>query len=99
MSHDYGPLRTYEITWKSGHIETVQDHQVLFDSDRASFRSAFDGILGTATRADLPPRFTIHGQFDEHWRLVLTAPEADLLSVRDVTGREQMPAPDEAEAA
>jgi hypothetical protein len=89
MSHDYGPLRTYEITWKSGHIETVQGHQVLFGSDKTSFASTFGGI---AVRDDLAPRFAVHGMFGEHWRLVLTGPEADLLSVRDVTDRESVPA-------
>ena len=24
---DYGPLQTYEITWKSGHVERLQDRK------------------------------------------------------------------------
>jgi hypothetical protein len=86
--HDYGPLRVYEITWKSGHIETVHGHQVMFGSTRMDFSSLMGGVT---TRAELPPRFTVHGMFDGYWRLVLTGPEADLVSIRDVTDREQVP--------
>lgn len=89
MSHDYGPLRTYEITWKSGHVETVQGHQVMFDSTKRDFGLALGGVA--TAHASLPPRFTIHGSFDGQWRLMLTAPEADLLSIRDVTDRESIP--------
>lgn len=78
--YDYGPLRTYEVTWRSGHIETVQGHQVTFES------SGID-LFGTRHRTS-PPRFMIHGEFDGRWRLVIAAPEADLLSIRDVTDSE-----------
>lgn len=90
-AYNYGPLRAFEVTWKSGHVETVQGHQVMFDSAKSEFSSMFGGALGVATRAEVPPRFTVHGMFDGHWRLVLTAPEADLVSVRDVTDREGIP--------
>jgi hypothetical protein len=85
--YDHGPLRTYEITWKSGHIETVQGHQVMFGSDRSSFA---DALWGVQVREQTEPRFTIHGEIDGHWRLVISAPEKDLISVRDVTSREQI---------
>ena len=93
--YDYGPLRLYEITWKSGHVETVQGHQVTFDSYRiggSGFLSSLLGGVATETRHEPEPRFAIHGMFDVHWRLVLTAPEAELHSIRDVTGREAIPA-------
>ena len=32
MSYDYGPLRTYEVTWIGRPPEIVQGHSVLFDS-------------------------------------------------------------------
>jgi hypothetical protein len=87
--YDHGPLRTYEITWKSGHIETIQGHQVTFDSHRIHVDSLFGGSVATTSAVE--PRFTIHGEIDGHWRLLLTAPEADLLSIRDVTDREAAP--------
>lgn len=98
--YDYGPLRTYELTWKSGHIETVQGHQVIFGSDKAFGDVFAASLLGggglslpSAPAADRPDlRFTIHGEFDGHWRLVLSAPEKELHMLRDVTGRaEEIP--------
>ena len=84
MSYDYGPLRTYEVTWRSGHIESVQGHQVIFDSSGLAALTMIPGRL-----PDLPPMFRIHGSFPGgRWRLVLMGPEADLLSIRDVTERE-----------
>lgn len=78
--HDYGPLRTYEVVWVSGHIDTVQGHQVHLGSSPALF----------GDRDGLPPRFSIHGEFDGHWRLVLSGLTADLVTVRDVTEAEQI---------
>jgi len=73
MSDDIyrGPLRTYEIIWKSGHVETIQAHQVLCPHD--------DFLTG---RPD--PWFRFHGEFDGKWTLVLQAREEDILSVRMV---------------
>jgi hypothetical protein len=82
--YDYGPLRTYEVTWKHGHVETVQGHQVLLDSDKIAALTMIPGSL-----PDTPPRFTIRGMFPgRHWRLVLMGLEADILSIRDVTDSE-----------
>lgn len=83
--HDYGPLRTYEITWQTGHIERVQGHQVLFDSAVEGFPTLEGHVIHYEH-----PRFQVHGEFDGHWRLVIAAPEADLLSIRDVTEREEV---------
>jgi hypothetical protein len=68
---DYGPLRTYEITWRNRPPEIVQGHQVLFESG------------GFEPRAE--PKFRIHGMFGTHWRLMIMAPEADVICIRDVT--------------
>lgn len=73
--HDYGPLRTYEITWMNGHIERVQGHQVHHSGNIPLL------FGGRPERA----RFTIHGEFDGRWRMVLTAPEEDVRTIRDVT--------------
>jgi len=71
--HDYGPLRTYEITWRGRQPENVQGHQVTFDS------MSFLRPPGTE------PRFHIHGMFPgKHWRLVITGLEADIC-IRDIT--------------
>lgn len=79
---DYGPLRTYEVTWKSGHVETLTGHQVTCGSW---------GLGNWPGNAGRENRFSIHGEFGGRWRLVLTAPEAELHSIRDVTGSEIIP--------
>jgi hypothetical protein len=77
--HDYGPLRTFEVTWRDRPPEIVQGHQVLIDS------------LGFMNTHRDRPRFMIHGMFPgRHWRLVLMGLEEDVTSIRDVT--EQMAA-------
>jgi hypothetical protein len=82
---DYGHLRTYEVVWRSGHIETVQGHQVTFSSTVAMFSH------GTPR----PPRFSIHGDFPREdggtdWRLVLHGLEDDVITIRDVTDAEKI---------
>lgn len=77
-AYDHGPLRTYEITWTNGHVEQVKGHQVMSSG-------MTDGLFGHSPRR---PRFTIHGEFDGHWLLVLTAPEDDVRIIRDVTAGE-----------
>ena len=72
MSHDYGPLRSYEVTWSTRAPEIVQGHQIIFDS------------MGFKGKPD-PARFYIHGMFDGYWRMVLCGPEDELLGIRDVT--------------
>jgi hypothetical protein len=71
--HDYGPLRTYEITWLSRAPEIVQGHSVLFDS--GGFMRRPGGIC----------RFRIYGEFDGHWRMTLVGLEDDVACIRDIT--------------
>lgn len=71
---DYGPLRTYEITWRSGHVERVQGHQAILSGGPALFGGR-----------DKPTRFTIHGEINGRWLLVISALEEDVRIVRDVT--------------
>jgi hypothetical protein len=71
---DRGPLLTYQVTWRSGHIEEIRAHQVLWPIDMPD-------MFGTTKTKDVP-RVRFHGEFDGHWRLVLVADAADLLSVR-----------------
>jgi len=76
--HDYGPLRPYEITWTNGHVEVIWAHQVLVPHGV--------GVLF----GDVPtkPRWTIHGEVDGHWQLLLTAPEEDIRIVREKSSEE-----------
>jgi hypothetical protein len=82
---DHGPLRTYEIVWQSGHVETVQGHQV-------HFTGTADAVFNQGVKR--APRFTIHGEIDGHWRLVLSGLEDDVATIRDVTAPEQVRDPE-----
>lgn len=78
--YDYGPLRTYEITWRDRPPEMVQGHQVLFDSAR------LPGLFGSPPADPGEPKFHIHGMFPCCcWRLMVAAREADVICIRDVT--------------
>lgn len=70
--YDYGPLRTYEVTWLGRPPEIVQGHSVQFESG---------GFMGVPAR----PKFKIYGEFDGHWRMVLMGPEEDIACIRDIT--------------
>ena len=73
--YDYGPLRTFEVTWRNRPPEMVQGHSVQFDSAGGIFARPVEH-----------PRFRIYGMFPgRRWRLMLMAPESDVLSIRDVT--------------
>lgn len=72
MSADRGPIRTYEIIWKSGCVEQIQAHQVLVP------HSPLFGEPPSA-RDDV---YTFHGEIDGQWLLILTASAADILSIR-----------------
>jgi len=78
--YDHGPLQTYEVIYTSGHVERVQAHQVLMPHDD------FDiGGFGIRTVSQLEKRWTFHGEFAGHWRMVLSVPAGDVKSVRNVS--------------
>jgi hypothetical protein len=82
--HDYGPLQSFEITWTSGHVETIQAHQV-------SWPGSLPAFFGQAEKT---PRIQFHGEIDGRWTLVLSALEADLTRIRNVTQTEAAIAPE-----
>ncbi len=73
---DRGTPQTFELTWQSGHVERIQAHQVSYPDNTAVF-------LGR--ELSRPPRIQFHGEFDGHWRLVLSTAEDDLARIRNVT--------------
>lgn len=79
------PARTYEITWQSGHVETVTAHQVTWPGAGAA-------IFGI--RDSRPPRVQFHAEIDGIWTVTLSAPEEDIRIIRDVTVGEAIPAGD-----
>lgn len=73
---DYGAPETFEITWSTGHVERIQAHQVSWPG------STFGAIVR-------PQLINFHGEFDGAWTLVLSALEADIVRVRNITRTEE----------
>jgi hypothetical protein len=74
--YDHGPLQTYEVIYTSGHIEQIQAHQVIMPPS---------DFFGYDVQTKQEGRWTFHGEFDGRWMLVLSVPESDVKSVRNVT--------------
>lgn len=83
-SFERGPLREYEITWLSGHVETIEAHQVSWSGGPSIFGNPF------TSEAASPRRIQFMGEFDGQWTLVLQAQEDDIRTVRDVTTGERI---------
>lgn len=79
--YDYGPLDTYEVIWKSGHVERVQAHQVMWPRAIDLFSE------GRPKREHV----MIHGKIDGRWKLVLSALPEDIVTIRLVTADESVP--------
>lgn len=80
--YDRGPLQTYEVIYTSGHIERVQAHQVIMPPSDSGFLGGFFGVDVQTKREG---RWTFHGEIAGRWMLVLSVPESDVKSVRNVT--------------
>lgn len=72
QNDDRGPLTTYEITWMSGHVERVQAHSVMYPN-------TFSILGGPGGKQ----RVQFHGEIDGRWRLVLSALDEDIRTIRD----------------
>lgn len=91
MDHDYGPVQTYEITWRSGHVEQVLAHQVTWPNRGISIASGLFGALTTETTQSNYSRIQFHAEIDGKWLLTLAADEDDIASIRLVTTPEAIP--------
>lgn len=80
--------QVYEITWQSGHVEKVIAHQVSHDTLRMRVVALGDGALGTDSEG---ARIKFHAEVDGRWTLQLSAHEADIRTIRNVTNGEQTP--------
>jgi len=83
MTSDRGPVQTYEVVWRSGHVERVQAHQVSWPGQGAR-------ALGWAP-SDKPQQICFHAEIDGHWLPTLIADEADIQTVRLITEDEPVP--------
>ncbi|MBB3099349.1 hypothetical protein FHR83_007055 [Actinoplanes campanulatus] len=85
---DRGPADVYEITWMSGHIETIQAHQLSWPR-RGEFMMR--DLFGQAGGDKGPDRIQMHAEIDGRWKLTLSAREEDIRTIRLVTEPEQVP--------
>lgn len=74
MSHERGPASEYEVVWKSGHIDRVTAHQVMWTGGV--------DLFGGAERTE---RVRFHAEVDGHWMLMLDALADEIATVRNVT--------------
>ncbi len=85
---DYGPVQTYEIVWRSGHVETVLAHQVTWPQNGTSL---FGGSIAMMTGRAGTSQVQFHAMLDGRWRLTLAADEEDLRTIRLITTPESLP--------
>lgn len=89
MSHyENVPHQVYEITWESGHVETVIAHQVIHEALRSRVAALGDGSFGATSEG---ARIKFHAEVDGRWTLQLSAHEADIRTIRNITRGEQTP--------
>jgi len=86
---DHGPLQTWELTWASGHVERISGHQVTWPQQGANPLAEMFGQVRTESSTVRYVHF--HGQIDGQWRLILSAREDDLRTIRNVTDGEPAP--------
>ncbi|MFJ5644125.1 hypothetical protein [Streptomyces sp. NPDC093223] len=82
------PPQVYEITWQTGHVETVIAHQVSHDALRMRVSALADGVFGADGEG---ARIKFHAEVDGRWTLQLAAHEADIRTIRNITNGEQAP--------
>lgn len=78
------PAREYEITWRSGHVETVKAHQVLVPTGGSLFGSVPERR-----------RYIFHAEINGTWTLVLDADADDVRTVREKSSENVAPVSEE----
>lgn len=90
-SYENVPPQVYEVTWLSGHVEKVIAHQVSHDTLRGIFARVGEGAFATESEG---ARIKFHAEVDGRWTLQLSAHEADIRTIRNITRGEQAPGGD-----
>ena len=80
--------QVYEITWQTGHVETVIAHQVSHDTLKTRVSVLGDGVFGADSEG---ARIKFHAEVDGRWTLQLSALEEDIRTIRNITGGERAP--------
>ena len=80
-TYDHGPLDDYEVTWLNGAVDRFKAHQV----------TSTGGLSFIDVGPLKPRRVLFHGEFDGQWRLVFSALEDDIRTIRNLTRCEETP--------
>lgn len=87
---DYGPLQQFEITWAAtGHVERIGAHQVSWPGNGRDLMAGLFNPVGV--KPDVVRYVHFHGEIDGKWRLILSAREDDLRTIRNITAGESVP--------
>lgn len=73
---EYGEPTTYEITWKSGHVERIKAHQVTWPNNMANLFRRDD-------QPEKPQRIMFHAEINGQWTLQLMTFEDEIRSIRN----------------
>ncbi|ADB73491.1 hypothetical protein [Geodermatophilus obscurus] len=85
MAFERGEPDEYEVIWKTGHIDRFKAHQV-------SWPNNMNRILSYGNpNADKRSIVQFHGDINGEWKLLLSADEAELLSVKNLTQLKERP--------
>ncbi|MEV0646032.1 hypothetical protein AB0I28_12280 [Phytomonospora sp. NPDC050363] len=76
------PMTAYEITWASGHVETIWAHQVSWPNAMQTGMREMFATTTTETRA-FEPKVQFMGEVDGRWVLILSAWESDIRTIRN----------------
>lgn len=82
------PPQVYEVTWMTGHVETVIAHQVLHEALNMRVGVLGGGAFATESEGK---RIKFHAEIDGRWTLQLSALEADIRTIRNITNGERTP--------
>lgn len=69
------PFHAYEITWTSGHVETVHAQQVTWPGNAARLFAEVD--------VQTTERVVFYGEIDGRWTLLLSARVEDIRTIRN----------------
>jgi hypothetical protein len=72
---DRGPMHAYEISWVTGHVETIWAHSVSWPGNSRHLFSSVD--VRTAERV------AFHAEIDGTWTLILDARVEDVRTIRN----------------
>lgn len=90
--YDYGPVQTYEITWRTGHVEQVLAHQVSWPTKGIAVAAGLYSDMVTTVDQQLNySQIQFHAMLNGKWLLTLAADEDDIRTIRLVTTPEAIP--------